>query len=213
MRTAFHSQGHPAATTTNRADVEDVPLEALTAVLSSTEAPEAAASLRQAPRPPPLIIPNIPQQQAAAGLAAAAPTASPLQPRSRTSVTPALLTMALADAGSAGAAAGGHRQATEVGQPMSSSQPLSQESEQLLSASGRPRRQRRRPSQPSSPTTGGAGGTPSGAASTPPALSSAGTLVAAGRQQVQVVCGSLTGWLDVTDLTVRVVVGQVSGVI
>jgi len=52
-------------------------------------------------------------------------------------------------------------------------------------------------------------GTPSGAASTPPAASNASALVAAGRQQVQVMCGSLTGWLDVTDLSVQVAVGQV----
>eukprot|EP00775_Hariotina_reticulata_P002645 gene2645-2945_t len=149
----------------------------------------------------------MPQQQAAASLAAAAPTTSPVQPRSGTSVTPALLTMALADAGPSGAATGATQQSTEALQAVSNSQPGSQESEQLLSTTGRPRRQRRRPSQPSSPATGGAG-TPSGTALTPPALSSASALVAAGRQQVQVICGSLTGWLDVTDLSVRVTVGQ-----
>jgi hypothetical protein len=50
------------------------------------------------------------------------------------------------------------------------------------------------------------------AAASPQALSGAAALLAAGRQYVEVVCGSLHGWLDLKDCWVLVAGGQVRNV-
>jgi hypothetical protein len=56
---------------------------------------------------------------------------------------------------------------------------------------------------------------PAGAAAStaiPPASSGAAALLAAGRQHLRVLCGSLHGWLDLNDCLIYVAAGQVRGV-
>ncbi|KAF6258001.1 hypothetical protein COO60DRAFT_1163440 [Scenedesmus sp. NREL 46B-D3] len=152
-----------------------------------------SSMLSNAPRPPPLIIPSTqptlvqPLQQPAAG-----PTPSPAQPRSGTSVTPAMLSMGLADCAAA-------VQSAAAAAPDASA--AAARTEEGIAGS-RQRRQRRRASVPSSPAGAAA------AAAAPSAPNGAAALLAAARRHVKVVCGSLLGWMDVRDCLVLVAAGQ-----
>lgn len=165
---------------------------------------EAAALLNAAataggapgPRPPPLVIPSTQQQQTQQQSTqiqqhlTLAPTPSPAAPVSGTSVTPAMLSMALTDT------------------PRADNSVLPGISEQEGgSGASRFRRPRRRASVPSSPTVPGSTHPHSAA---PTAMVGAAALLRAGRRNFQVVCGNLTGWLDVSSMMVQVQgVGQV----
>uniref|UniRef100_A0A383VU85 Uncharacterized protein n=1 Tax=Tetradesmus obliquus TaxID=3088 RepID=A0A383VU85_TETOB len=144
------------------------------------------------PRPPPLIIPSS-QPQAVQPLQQpmSAPTPSSAQPRSGTSVTPAMLGMELADSYVAAP------DTAAAALPAAVAAAAAEEG----AAGSRPRRQRRRASVPSSPAG-------AAAAASPPAPSGAAALLAAGRQHIKVVCGSLNGWLDLQDGLVLIAAGQ-----
>jgi hypothetical protein len=154
--------------------------------------------LSSAPRPPPLIIPStLPHMLQPLQQQVSVPTPSPAQPRSGTSVTPALLSMTLAERAAAVA------QATAPAAPELS---IAADHLEAGVAGSRIHRQRRRASVPSSPA-GAAAST-----ATPPASSGAAALLAAGRHHIRVLCGSLHGWLDLNDCLVYVAAGQVRGV-
>lgn len=154
-----------------------------------------AAVGRSGIRPPPLIIPSTqpqqqPQQQQqhmpAQQQVTSGPKFSPAPPASGTTVTPAMLSMTLAETpGASSGATSTGRAALALGQP----------DVEGSSGSGRPRRPRRRTSLPSSPAVAGVA---------PAAPTGAAAVLSAGRRYLQVVCGNTSGWLDVTDMLIYV---------